>query len=71
MAVSDDGDHDGEELPGGGDRGAHERVKVADGVVDEVLAEGGREREAQHEGLTERDDSKWRTKRGGGVRGAR
>lgn len=52
VAVQEDRAHDGEELPGGGNRRAHQRVKVADGVVDEVLAQGGCEREAQHVALS-------------------
>lgn len=66
MSVQEDGAHDGEELAGGGDRRAHQRVKVADGVVDEVLAERGRQREAQHVRLPDATNRKAARQRGGG-----
>ena len=64
--MQEDGAHDGEELAGGGDRRAHQRVKVADGVVDEVLAERGRQREAQHVRLPDASNRKTSRRDGGG-----
>lgn len=54
MSEKDHGEDDGEELPGGADGGAHERVEAGDGEIDEVLAGGGRQRQAQHVALPEK-----------------
>jgi len=47
----DHGEDYREELPGRADCRAHERTKASDGEVDEVLPQGGRQRQAQHVAL--------------------
>lgn len=54
MAEEEHREHDREELAGGADRRAHERVEAGDGEVDEVLARRGRQGQAQHVALTRR-----------------
>lgn len=54
MAKDQHRKHDGEELSRRGNGCAHQRVEVADGEIDKVLAERRRQGETQHRTLTNR-----------------
>lgn len=56
MSVHQHGEENREEFASGRYRGADERVEVADGEVDEVLSESGRQSEPQQRALHTRNN---------------